>query len=352
MMTLHNEPLRAAVIGYGLAGAVFHAPLIAATPGMQVAAVVTSNTERQQMARKHYPAAAIFVSTDELWNNSAHYDLAVIATPNKSHVQLGLIALKLGLPVVIDKPIATSVADAERLLTMSEQTGKLLTVFQNCRWDGYFMTVRKLIEADMLGTITRYEAHYERYRPTPLSGAWRELADPSEAGGQLYDLGSHLIDQCIQLFGKPIRVYAELNRRRPNAQVDDDTFVALEFANGVNAHLYISMVARIPSQRVRVLGLRGTYEKWGADPQKEELIAGMRPGEVGWGIESREHWGRLSTEINNLHFDGQIETLPGAYDQYYVLLRDALIQGSPPPVDPRSSIEVLRVIEDAKQSTK
>src|SRR5438874_3293982 len=345
---------RVAIIGYGLAGAVFHAPLIASTPGMTVAAIVTSNPERHAQAQRDFPKATILSSAGQIWRDPTLYDLVVVATPNRSHLPLGIAAMNAGLPVVIDKPITASVSNAEQLVSTSERTGKLLTVFQNRRWDNDFLTVRRLLDADLdlLGTITRFESRYERYRATPRQGAWRELPGEEEAGGLLFDLGSHLIDQVVQLFGLPTHLYAEVERRRPGALVDDDTFVALHFSNGVNAHLWMSAVTRIPGPRMRISGLRGTYEKWGLDPQEEALRSGIRPGEPGWGLEPRERWGRLSTEISGVRIDSPIETLPGAYEQYYVLLRDALMTGGPPPVDPADVVGTLRVIEAARRSAQ
>jgi predicted dehydrogenase len=260
--------------------------------------------------------------------------------------------MNAGLPVVIDKPMAASVADAEKLIETSQSTGKVLTVFQNRRWDNDFLTVRQLIAADLLGPITRFESRYERYRAAPRTHAWREYSAPEEAGGLLYDLGSHLIDQAIQLFGQPVRVYAELEKRRSGAQVDDDTFVALQFATGVLAHLWMSVVARIQGPRLRLHGLRGTYEKWGLDPQEHALTTGMRPGNAGWGLEPPERWGRMLTDVSGIRIDTPIDTLPGAYEEFYILLRDALLSGGRPPVDPAGVLTTLRVIEAAQQSAQ
>ncbi|HEX4207744.1 MAG TPA: Gfo/Idh/MocA family oxidoreductase [Ktedonobacteraceae bacterium] len=351
-VSVQQTPLRVVIIGYGLAGSVFHAPLVASTPGMRVAAIVTSDPQRQQQVRRDYPDAALLSSAEEVWRDPARFDLVVIAAVNRAHVPLGIAALEAGLPVVVDKPLAVSVADAERLLAASRHSGKRLTVFQNRRWDGDFLTLRQLLTAGMLGKVVRYESRFERYRPTPKAQAWRESADPVDAGGLLYDLGSHLIDQALQLFGKPTSVYAELARSRPGAGVDDDTFVALRFGNGVHAHLWMNVVSRIPGQRFRVSGLQGTYEKWGLDPQEDALRTGMRPGDANWGHEPEEHWGQLSTEINGLHFAGRIETVSGAYEQYYALVRDALVTGAPLPVDPGDVVSVLDVLEAAQQSAR
>lgn len=347
-----DSPLRVALIGYGMAGAVFHGPLITATPGMSVAAIVTSDPARRIQALRDFPKVTLYSAVEELWRNAARYDLVVVATPNRLHVPLGVAALKLGLPVVIDTPMAASVADAVQLIEASKQTGKLLTVFQNWRWDSDFRTVRALLSADLdlLGTITRFESRYERYQPIPKHDVWRELGNEEEAGGLLYDLGTHLIDQALLLFGAPTHVYAEVERRRAGVQVDDDTFVGLRFASGVRAHLWMSSVARIPGPRLRLHGLRGTYEKWSVDPQAEALRRGLRPGHPEWGHEPREKWGHLSTDMGNIHVDGQIEMLPGAYEQFYTFLRVALVMGGPPPVDLLEVVDVLRVIEAAQES--
>ena len=346
------RPLRVAIIGYGLAGTVFHAPLVAATPGMKVAAIVTGQAERQKRAQGDFPDAEVLSTAEQVWHDASRYDLVVVAAPNRVHVPLGLAALNAGLPVVIDKPMAATVSDAEKLVATSMRTGKLLTVFQNRRWDNDFLTVRQLIAADLLGSITRFESRYERYSTEPRPNAWRELAATEEAGGLLYDLGSHVIDQALVLFGQAVSVYAEVEIRRPGAQVDDDSFVALRFANGVRAHLWMSLVARKAGPRFRINGLRGTYEKWGMDPQEDDLRSGRRPGDPSWGLEPRERWGQLSTDIGGVHVDGAVETLPGAYERFYELLRDALVAGGPPPVDPADAVASLRIIEAAQRSAR
>lgn len=350
--TVQHRPIRVAIIGYGLAGSVFHAPLIEATSGMTVAGIVTSNPERQSQAHQSYPQAKILDHVEELWQDSSDYDLAVVATANTAHVAQGIAAMQAGLPVVVDKPIAATVADAQRLIDTSRETHQLLTVFQNRRWDNDFRTIQKLLSADLLGPIINFESRFERYRPEPRAAVWREDADPRKAGGLLYDLGSHLIDQALVLFGEVSSVYAEMSQRRPGANVDDDSFVALRFVNGVTAHLWMSQITRIAGQRMRLSGLRGAYEKWGLDPQEDALRSGKRPGDDGWGIEPQALWGRLSTDLNGVHLDGPIETEPGAYEHYYVQVRDALLSGSPLPVDPGSVLKVMQVIEAAQVSAR
>ncbi len=347
-----TRDLRVALLGYGLAGAVFHAPLIQSTAGMRVAAVVTTNRERQQEAQSALPGVAIVETADAIWSHPSDFDLVVVATTNRAHVPLGIAALDAGLPVVIDKPLAPSSAEAELLIAAAQRSGKLLSVFQNRRWDNDFLTVRHLIAADLLGSIVRFESRFERFRPLPKAGAWRERAEPEEAGGLLFDLGAHLIDQAVQLFGPPVSVYAEIDVRRPAAVVDDDVFVALRFAGGQVAHLWMSVIPRKLGPRLRVVGLRGVYEKQELDPQEEALRTGARPGDESWGHEPRERWGQLSTEVGGFAVNSQVETVPGSYETYYALLRDAVLSGGPPPVDAADALMNLRIIEAAQESAR
>lgn len=347
-----DDDLRAGIVGYGLAGAVFHAPLVAATPGMRVAAIVTANAARRAQAHRDFPRAAIHPTADALLADPTQLDLVVVAAPNRAHVPVGVAALEAGLAVVVDKPMAPSVAEAERLVAAAERAGRPLTVFQNRRWDGDFLTVRQLIAGDILGPVARLESRFERFRPEPKAGAWRERTDPEEAGGLLFDLGSHLVDQARVLFGDPISVYAEVGVRRPGALVDDDTFVALRFAAGQVAHLWMSAIPRLSGPRLRVVGARGVYEKHSLDPQEDALRSGMRPGDAGWGMEPPARWGHLVTDVGGVAFDGSAQTLPGSYETFYALMRDALVAGGPVPVDPMDAVAALRIIEAARESAR
>ena len=342
--------LNVAIVGYGLAGSVFHAPLIATTDGLRVAAIVTNNPKRKREAKAAFPEASILIDPEQLWSNRHTCDLVVIATPNEHHAPLAMAAIDAGLPVVIDKPMAVTVKEANDLVLASQEKNVFLSVFQNRRWDNDFLTVRRLIGSDMLGQILRFESRFERYRPQPKENAWRESGDPAQAGGLLYDLGSHLIDQCVNLFGKPKEVYCEMNVRRPGAKADDDTFVALTYESGVIAHLWMSAVARMAAPRVRICGLKGTYEKYGLDPQEDALRAGRTPKDPDWGKEDPSKWGRIKSEIDGLAFDGQIETLPGAYQWYYSLVRDAILKNGAPPVEPGDALITMQIIEAALDS--
>ena len=338
--------LRVGVVGFGLGGRVFHAPLVASTPGMRLTSIVTGDPGRRAEAIRRHPEATVLDRPEQLWAAAADHDLVVITTANASHVPLALDALGAGLPVVLDKPMAATSADASRVLAEAARRELLLSVFQNRRWDGDFLTVRRLVDDGAVGPVVRLESRFERWRPERTPTAWREHGDPAVGGGLLLDLGSHLVDQALQLFGPPTRVYAELDRRREGAEVDDDSFVALEHAGGERSHLWFSVTARLGGPRFRLLGLRGAFEKHGLDPQEDALAAGGDPSAPGWGTEPEERWGTLADA------DGErrVDTEPGDYPAFYAGVAAALRDGGPPPVDPQDSITGLRVLEAAQRS--
>ena len=256
--------IRVALLGYGLAGAVFHAPLIAAVDGLELAAIVTRDDERRSRARRDHPGAALLDSPREVWERAGDLDLVVVAAPNRVHVPLARAAIEARLAVVVDKPLAASAEEGRSLVRDAREQGVMLTVFQNRRWDGDFLTLRGLLQEDALGQVARFESRFERWRPE-LSAGWRESGEAEDAGGLLYDLGSHLVDQALCLFGPAVHVYAEVDIRRSGAQTDDDTFVALTHESGVRSHLWMSAVAAQPGPRFRVLGSRAAYVKYGLD---------------------------------------------------------------------------------------
>ena len=339
-------PARVGLIGYGMAGAVFHAPLIASTPGLRLVSVVTSNPERQAQASQEHPGVSVIGHVDELWQAAGEHDLVVVATTNATHVPLGLAAVQAGLAVVVDKPLAPTAAEGARLVAAARDRGVLLTVFHNRRWDGDLLTLRRLLADGELGSVHRFESRFERWRPALRPGSWRETARPEAGGGLLLDLGSHLVDQASLLFGPPGTVYAEVGTRRAGAQGDDDVFIALEHTGGVRSHLWASSVAAQAGPRLRVLGDRAAYVKDGLDIQEELLKAGHRPAGPGWGREPPERWGRLGAD-GNLR---RVETEPGAYQSFYAGVAAALRDGGPPPVDPDDAVAVLGVLDAARRS--
>ncbi|MET7620449.1 Gfo/Idh/MocA family oxidoreductase [Streptomyces sp. NPDC005408] len=348
-----RSPLRVGLVGYGLAGSVFHAPLIATTEGLALDTIVTSNPERQQQARAEFPDVRFAASPDELWERADELDLIVIASPNKTHVPIATGALKAGLPVVVDKPIAGSAAEARELAALAGERGLLLSVFQNRRWDNDFLTLQQLIADGELGDVLRFESRFERWRPE-LKGGWRESGDPQEIGGLLYDLGSHVVDQALTLFGPVVRVYAEADVRRPGAETDDDTFIALTHANGVRSHLYVSATTAQLGPRFRVLGSKAGYVKYGLDPQEAALRDGDRPtGTAAWGVEPESLWGRIGAGESPLTGGGRpVRTTPGDYPAYYATIATALRDGTPPPVTADEAAAVLDVLEAARRSAR
>ncbi|ACZ89575.1 Gfo/Idh/MocA family oxidoreductase [Streptosporangium roseum] len=333
--------LRVGLIGYGVAGAFFHAPLIAATPGLSLSAVVTGNPGRAAEVREKYGARAVGDAA-ELWDSS---DLIVVASPNRTHVPLAEAALKAGLPVVVDKPLAATAAQARALVRLAGELGLMLTVFQNRRWDGDFLTAERLVSSGELGTVSRLESRFERWRPIP-KGGWRELGGAEEIGGLLYDLGSHLVDQALRLLGPVTHVYAESDIRRPGVASDDDTFIALTHAGGARSHLWAGAVAPRLGPRFRILGSEAGYVKHGLDVQEDRLRAGLTPDSPGFGEEPRERWGTLGTDEAN----HPVRTEPGAYADFYRAVAASLRDGAPPPVDPAEVIEALTVLEAARRS--
>ncbi|MDT3728027.1 Gfo/Idh/MocA family oxidoreductase [Streptomyces sp. DSM 41972] len=347
-----GTPLRVGLVGYGLAGSVFHAPLIAATPGLALDTVVTSNPERQAQARAEYPDVRVAASADELWARADELDLIVVASPNRTHVPLATAALEAGLPVVVDKPVAGTAAEARALAELAEKRGLLLSVFQNRRWDTDFLTLRRLIADGELGEVYRFESRFERWRPQ-LKGGWRESGDPAEIGGLLYDLGSHVVDQALVLFGPVTSVYAETDVRREGAQADDDTFLALTHESGVRSHLYVSATTAQLGPRFRVLGSKAGYVKHGLDPQEAALRDGSRPGAsgTGWGAEPEELWGRLGAGESPVTGGGApVPTLPGDYPAYYAAVARALHADGPNPVTALEAAAALDVLEAARRS--
>jgi predicted dehydrogenase len=338
--------LRGAIIGYGLAGSAFHGPLISSTPGLTVATVVTSDPGRREQALRDHPEACVVSAPNELWRLADEHDFVVVAARNDAHVPLAERALEAGLAVVVDKPLAPSAEEAVTLVEHAHASGKLLTVFHNRRWDSDHLTLRKLLAEGKLGDVLRHESRFERWRPEPRTDAWRETAGPAKGGGVLLDLGSHLVDQALQLFGPVSHVYAEIDNRRGSAG-DDDAFVALQHHSGTYSHLWMSALAAASGPRLRVLGTRAAYVVAEVDGQEDALRSGRRPDDPGtWGIEPDSRWGRLVKDEES----EAVPSEPGAWPAFYTQLERALRVGEPPPVDPAEGVATLEVIDAARRS--
>jgi scyllo-inositol 2-dehydrogenase (NADP+) len=336
--------IRVGLVGYGLAGRVFHAPLIGACHDLQLTTIVTSNPERIAQAREDAPDASVAPNVEALLAERDAHDLVVVASVTSAHVTVAAAALDAGLPVVVDKPLAVTSSEAQLLVKRARRDGLLLTVFQNRRHDSDQRTLRRLLDDGELGDVLRYESRFERWRPELTAGKWRETTSASEGGGSLLDLGSHVVDQAITLFGPVSHVYGEIDARRGAA--DDDAFLALQHVSGVRSHLWVGSLAAAPGPRLRVLGTKAAYVVDDLDGQEEALRAGRTPLDSGWGEEPVDRWGRL------VRGDEQ-ETAPserGAWDAFYPAVAAALRDEVPPPVDPQDAVDVLRILEAARTS--
>jgi predicted dehydrogenase len=340
-----RNDLRVGLIGFGLGGACFHAPLIAATPGLKLITVVTGNPDRRAQALRDYPGVQVVSAADHLWRHAADHDLVVISTPNRAHVPLALAALSAGLPVVIDKPFAPTAAEARQVIATATEKNLLVSAYHIRRWDSECLTLRGLMARQALGRILRFESRLERWRPEP-KGGWKEKGDPRDAGGLLYDIGSHLIDQALYLFGPVSDVYAEIDIRRAGVESDDDVFLALTHHSGVRSHLWTSCLAAQPGPRMRVMGDRGSFVKQQGDVQEAALRAGERPGGKGWGEEPPANWGIFS--------DGRhqqpVKSEAGAYQNFYAGIVASLRNGAPLPVAAQDAVAGLEIIEAARRA--
>ncbi|HUP55383.1 MAG TPA: Gfo/Idh/MocA family oxidoreductase, partial [Methylomirabilota bacterium] len=306
--------------------------------------IATSNPERQAQAAAEHPGASVVGSVDELLA-SADVELVVVVTPNRSHVPVGIRALEAGRHVVVDKPIAMDVPEAETLLNAAERSGRILSVYQNRRGDGDFLTVRSLLEGGVLGEIDSLEARFERWGA--VGDQWRETAE--EAGGPLRDLGAHLVDQSLVLFGDARRVFAQMDSRRRGSRVDDSTFVAIDHVDGVRSRLWSSLIAARTGPRFRIRGLGGEFVKDDLDPQEDQLLGGLRPDDPGFGEDPPERWGRVYASDGSFR---TVATQRGDYRWFYERFRDAIRGVGERPVDPLDSIRGLRVLEAAEESAR
>lgn len=333
---------RVVLLGYGLAGRVFHAPLIGAEPGLELAAVVTANPERQAQARADLPGVDILSTAEEAWAYDA--DLAVIATANSAHVPQATAALSAGMHVVVDKPLAGSASQAQALIDLAAAQGRQLHVFQNRRWDSEILTARSAIDDGLIGSPHRLESRFERWRPTP-KGGWREEGPAEDLPGLLYDLGAHLVDQALHLLGPVDRVFASVRRVRAGVTADDDTQILLEHVSGAVSILSVSAASAFSGPRLRLLGTGGGLWIDSLDTQEDALRAGRLPGDERWGVEADDALIVTGTEPPR-----PLPRERGNWAAYYRGVAASLRGESAPPVDPRDVVQDLRVIEAAHES--
>lgn len=331
--------LQIGLVGYGYAGATFHAPLIEHSGRAVVSAIVSSQSER---AGSDWPTARIVADIDTLLTDVG-IDCIVIATPNDTHFELARRTLEAGKHVVIDKPITLTAEDARTLVRAASQRKLLLAPFQNRRWDGDFRTVQALIASGRLGHITHFESHFDRFRPE-VKQRWRENA--RTGGGLLYDLGPHLIDQVLVLFGAPDSVNATIAAYREHAQAEDYVHLQLAYPDK-QVVLHASALTALETPRFVVHGTRGSYLKTGLDSQEEQLKIGMRPGHPEWA----KNFPGMIREVNgNLDVRGELMTVPGAYEEFYRAVAASILDGSPFPITAADAVMVSDILELARKS--
>ena len=339
--------IRVGLIGFGLAGQAFHAPMIRGVERMELACVLERHTNN---AKARYPEVRIARRLDEMLSDKS-INLVVVATPNDTHYSYTKAALEAGRHVVIDKPMTPTMAEAEELVRRAASKNLLITVYQDRRWDGAFRTVRKLVQSGALGQVAEYEARFDRFRLENKPGAWREQPD-FPAAGVLWDLGPHLIDGALVLFGEPQSVWATAFSQRKGAQIDDAFDVYMEYRT-MRATLRARIIAYAPSHHLLLHGSEGSFVKYGMDPQEEILRSPSYPDGLDWGkdwgLEKEEHWGTLARVGLKPR---KIETERGDYRGFYANVRDAMEGTAPLDVAPEQFLRTQRALLLSHQSSR
>jgi scyllo-inositol 2-dehydrogenase (NADP+) len=334
------QPISTALLSYGMSGKVFHAPLLRAHGGFSVDAVVMRNPQPISFQTNIYAHIDDVLALPNI-------ELVVVNLPNEFHYAVAAQALRAGKHVVLEKPMTVTSTEAKSLIALAQAQNRMLTVFQNRRWDGDFLTVQKIISQGLLGRIVEYEAHYDRFRNYVQPNTWKEAQGPGS--GILYNLGSHMIDQALTLFGKPIWVDARVGVQRTSGQVDDYYDIRMQYADKLII-LKSSYLVREPGPRYVVHGEQGSFVKYGLDPQEQALAEGHLPGSVGWGLDLPEYWGKLNTEHNSEVLNVCYETLPGNYPAFYDGVYQAIRKGTPPPVAAQEALTYIEIIEACYES--
>lgn len=333
------------LIGFGFAGRTFHAPVVSAVEGLRLVAILQRQGSEAEQA---YPAARTVRTLDELLAIDS-IRLVVIATPNTTHFDFAKQCLLAGRDVVIDKPFTTTYAEAAELVELAKQKQRLLSVYQNRRWDGDFLTIQGLLDEGKLGRAVLFESHFDRFRPQLKPNAWREQPDPGS--GVLFDLGPHLIDQAMLLFGIPEAITADVRIERDGGSVDDAFDVVLHYPR-MRALLRAGVLVSTPTPRFAIQGTQGGYLKYGLDPQEDALKRGETPAGEFWGFEAPERWGTLLTAQGDSFVREQLPTKPGDYRQYYANVRDAISGEAELAVTPVQALNVMRALELARESSR
>jgi predicted dehydrogenase len=332
------------LIGFGLAGKCFHGPVIRAVPGLRLAAIVQRSGDE---AAHIYPDVRVVRSIEELLAIEA-IRLVVIATPNQTHFPLAKQCLEVGRDVVVDKPFATSVAEALELIRIASKRQRLLSVYHNRRFDADFQAARDVISAGALGRIVRFESHYDRYRPSSKVGAWREK--PGPGSGVLFDLAPHLIDHALTLFGKPESIFADIRIERAGFSTDDAFDVTMRYAGSLRAELKATMLSATPRPRMIFLGDKGSLVKKEFDPLENSLRNGTVPQGDSWVLEEEENWGELTIAEDGAMRKSKVSS-KGDWREFYANVRDALLGKAPLLITPQQALDVMVALELAAESS-
>jgi len=331
--------IKVAVIGYGYSAQTFHIPLINASDSFELAAISSS---KKDLLERHYPQVLVFDTAEKLIASAA-VDLVVITAPNDAHYPIAKQCLEYGINVVVEKPMVTTSTEAQELTTIARERSLLLSVFHNRRWDGDFLTIKKLLDNNLVGDVRFFESHFDRFRPR-VRQRWRE--QPGQGSGVWFDLGSHLVDQAISLFGLPEALTARCLTLRKGSKTTDYFHVLLHY-NDLEVVLHASSFSAAPNVRFRLEGTGGSFVKYGLDPQEQQLTSGVTPNDPCYGAEDADNYGRFYTESST----ELIETEQGCYQQYYAEISAALALGADNPVNPEEAVEVLKILELAEISS-
>lgn len=337
--------IKTGIASYGMSGSVFHAPFLDIHPGFEMHTIVERSKDN---ARKRYANVNIVRSFEELLAIT-EIELVIVNTPDITHYDYTKKALLAGKNVVVEKPFVFEVHEGEELISIAREKKLLLAVYQNRRWDGDFLTVKKVIESGVLGRVVEFQSSFQRFRNYIQEGTWKEK--PDRRVGMTYNLGSHMIDQAVVLFGMPEAVYADIDHLRDHSSVDDYYFITLIYPQ-VKVSLRAGYLMREETPRYYVHGTNGSFVKYGLDPQEEMLKKGAVPGRTGWGKEEESEWGILNTDISGMHFRGKIETVAGNYNAFYEDIYESLINNTKPQTDAADVISVIRIIEASFESKK
>ena len=337
------QPIKVGLVGYGFSGQSFHRPLLSRLEEFHIGAVLSSNEEK---VLKDIEGTTVVSTLEELLEEDI--ELVVITTPNHLHYSMIKQSLLSGKHVVVEKPFVTNSREGEELLALAKERGLYLSVFHNRRWDADFLTIQQLLKEETLGKIFTYEAHFDRFRPA-IKDRWKE--NKIEGAGVLYDLGSHLLDQALTLFGTPQWVQADVFPQRNPEKAEDYFLITLGY-DVLRVQLYSRSIVLDPGPRYQIHGLKGSFVKHGMDRQEDDLKAGKNPLSEDWGMEDEENWGVLTTISEEEVTSEVIPSEKGDYTQYYLGVYGAIRQNRPLPVDPEDALHVIKIIEACKESAK